>query len=472
LAISHSLRPLSCIKEFHGMRLTILRAAVALAFGLGWVAAGEPPAAKVRPGAAPTFAKDVARILQKRCQICHRRQEVGPFPLETYEQARKRASDIAAVADDRSMPPWKPEPGVGVKFKDDHSVPAAEVAVLAAWAEAGTPRGDDRDLPPPLKFPEGWALGTPDLVLETAEEFHVPASGPDTYRCFVIPTGLTRDVYISAAEFRPANRRVVHHMTAFLDTSGGGRRRDAAEPGPGYVSFEGPGVDVTTDLGGWTPGNTPRHLPDGIGRLIPARSDVILQVHYHPDGKPETDRCRIGLYFARKPIQRTLHWANASSYSFFLPPGQTKVEVKASWYVPIDVEALGITPHMHSLGKDFRMSVTYPNGKSRDLVFIPDWDPAWQETYYFEEPLTLPRGSVVKVVAHFDNSAHARNPNSPPKTVRWGHGANEEMLVGYIGVVKKGQDLTRPGEKDDLFEMLTMQQFKNLIREQNGGMRR
>ena len=187
---------------------------------------------------------------------------------------------------------------------------------------------------------------------------------------------------------------------------------------------------------------------------------------------PETDRTRIGLYFARTPVRQTLHWANASSYNFWLDAGKADTEVKATWYVPVDVEAMGITPHMHALGKSFRMSVTYPSGKSRDLIHIPDWDPAWQDTYYFEEKLPLPRGSVVKVVAHYDNSGHARNPNKPPKVVRWGHSANEEMLVGYIGVVKTGQDLTRPGEKDDLWNILQKQLFKNFVRDQSTGPRR
>lgn len=445
--------------------------AVCLWAMLAATAAADPPPTRSKAGPPPTYAKDVAPIIQKHCQICHRRQEVGPFPLETYEQARKRATDIATVIDDRSMPPWKPAPGVGVAFRDDHAVSPAELALLVAWDEADAPRGDDRDLPPPMKFPDGWALGTPDLVLETAEPFQLVSSGPDTYRCFVVPTGLTRDVYVSAVEFRPGNRRVVHHMTAFLDVTGAGRQLDAAEPGPGYTSFSGPGFEVVSDLGGWTPGNVPRHLPDGIGRRVPARSDVILQVHYHPDGKPETDRTRIGLYFSRSPIRRTLHWANASSYDFKLPPGDESIEVKASWFVPVDVEALGVTPHMHALGKDFRMSVTYPNGTSRDLIYIPEWDPAWQDTYYFKELLPLPKGSTVKVVAHYDNSSHPRNPHKPPKLVRWGHGANEEMLVGYIGVVKKSQDLTQPGEKDDLWDVLRQQQFKKFLRIQAGARR-
>ncbi len=193
---------------------------------------------------------------------------------------------------------------------------------------------------------------------------------------------------------------------------------------------------------------------------------MILQVHYHPDGKREVDRTRVGLHFARKPVKRTLQWANVTNSDFRLSPGNKNVEVKATWYVPVDVEALAVTPHMHQLGRDFRMTVTYPGGRRQDLIYIADWDPSWQNTYSFEEPIRLTRGSVVSVVAHFDNSDHARNPHRPPKIVKWGYEVTDEMCVGYIGVVKSGQDLTQRGEKDDLFEILVAQHQKNKVRAQ------
>jgi Copper type II ascorbate-dependent monooxygenase, C-terminal domain len=426
--------------------------------GLGMAARGAEP---------PTFTRDIAPILQKRCQSCHRPGQMGPFPLETYEQARKRSKDLANVASEASMPPWKPSAGVGPKLKHDPSLTAAEVATLKAWSAAGAPKGNAAHMPAPVKHPEGWALGTPDVVLEAAEPFTLPASGGDLYRCFVIPTNLPTDVYISAVEYRPSNTRVVHHMQAFLDVSGGGRERDAADPGPGYTSFSGAGVDIIGDLGGWTPGNSPTRLPEGVGRLIPRGADLIVQVHYHPDGRPETDRTKVGIYLSKGPVRQTLHWANATNYDFKLPPGKKEVEVKATWYVPVDVDALAVTPHMHALGRDARLSVTYPNGRTADLIHIGDWDPAWQNTYYFETPVTLPKGSIVKMVAHFDNSSHARNPNRPPMLVKTGQESTDEMCVAYIGVIKRGQDLTRPGEKDDLFEIFTRQLMNNMIREQN-----
>ncbi|MDB5351849.1 MAG: putative rane protein [Planctomycetota bacterium] len=432
-----------------------------LAFGMfGLIAsavAGDPP----RPAkVVPTFTKDVAPIIQAKCLNCHRRHQVGPFVLETYEQARRRAKDIALVAQERSMPPWKPTPGVGPKLKHDQSLSAAQVATLAAWAEAGAPRGDPKDLPPPRNFAEGWKLGPPDLVLEPAEDFPIPASGPDTYRCFVLPTNLTSDTYLEAIDYQAGHASVVHHVISYIDTTGVARQLDEAEPGPGYTSSLGGGNVGADELGFWTAGSEPHRLPDGVGIRLPRQSDIILQVHYHPNGKPGADRTRMGLYFAKKPVKQALHWNNASSYDFRLPAGNSNVEVKASWYIPVALEAIAVAPHMHQLGHDMRMTVVYPDGKSRDLIHIADWDASWQNAYYFQVPVPLPAGSTVKVVAHFDNSAHARNPNKPPKLVKYGTNADDEMCVGYIAVVKKGQDLSVPYATDDLFDIFKRQRIR------------
>lgn len=436
----------------------------ALAALAGMTLAGEPGPKKSesRKVAAPTYCKDVAPILQKRCQNCHRKGEVGPFALGTYQQARKRAEDIASVVEDRQMPPWKPAPGIGPKLRHDKSLPDVEVSIIRAWADAGAPQGDPRDLPPEPTYVTGWAFGTPDLILEPDEDYQVAASGPEIYRCFVIPTFLRHDVYITAIEFRPGNRRVVHHMSTFIDVKGAGRRRDEADPGPGYTSFTGPGVEVYGELGFWNAGNEPQRFPDGVGLTLPRGSDVILQVHYHPSGKPESDRSRIGIHLARKPIRQALHWNDASNNDFRLPAGKSDVKICGTWFVPVDVEALAVAPHMHQLGQDIRMSVTTPDGRTRDLIHIPDWDPGWQSTYFFEKPISLPRGSIVKVTAHFDNSAHPRNPHQPPKAVRSGFGIHDEMCIGYIAVVKKGQDLTQPGARDDLYETFEAQRFRNI----------
>ena len=304
--------------------------------------AGEGKGASQKK-AAPTYAKDVAPILQAKCQNCHRRHQVGPFAIETYEQARKRSHDIAAVTEERSMPPWKPTPGVGPKLKHDQSLTRAEIAILAAWAEAGAPLGDPKDLPPPPKYVEGWKLGTPDLILHPAEGFPVAASGPDLDRCFVLPTNLTRDYYLEAVDYSPGERGAVHHLIAYIDNTGRGRQLDEEAPGPGYSVPNGPGFDAD-ELSFWTAGCEPHRLPEGVGIHLPAQSDIVLQIHYHPSGKAGMDRTRVGLYFVRKPVKQALHWNNASSYNFRLPAGDDNVEVKANWYVPVEPRGPGGIP--------------------------------------------------------------------------------------------------------------------------------
>ncbi len=421
-------------------------------------AVGCPLPEPVAGVARPTYCKDVAPIIQKNCQECHRPGQVGPFALETYEQARKRATDIATVVDLRSMPPWKAAPHFGVAFKDARTLSDRDVSTLVAWAEAGAPEGNRAELPAPAVFATDWQLGTPDLVIDTGCDFHVPADGADIYRCFVVPTNLGKDMYVSAIEYRPGNRRIVHHIISYVDISGKARERDQADSGPGYSCFGGPGGPTSGDLGGWAPGNQPRQLPEGIGRSLPRNSDVIVQVHYHPSGKPETDRSTIGLYFARKPVKRTLHWTAAANLEMELPPGQSNIEINARWEVPVNVVAHAVTPHMHLLGKDMAMSLKYPDGRMQDLIKVDDWDFNWQYTYYFQNPIELPKGTELLVTAHFDNSeSNPRNPNKPPKLVTWGEATTDEMCIGFLAVTKKSLDLTRPGERDDLMEIFRKQ---------------
>ncbi len=364
------------------------------------------------------------------------------------------------------MPPWKPTRGFGPKLDHDRSLSAGEIQLIHAWVQGGMPPGDDRDLPAPRVFPTGWALGTPDLILEPLESYTLAARGPDVYRCFVIPTDLPEDRFVTAVEYRPGNPRVVHHVMALVETAGQARLKDEADPGPGYTSFSGAGVDIVGDLGGWAMGNEATHLPAGIGRSLPRRADVILQVHYHPSGKPEVDRTRIGIHFARQPTRQTLQWVGVTTKAIAIPAGQPQVEVQARWTVPVDVEVLSIAPHMHQLGRDMQVTVTRPNGKPSDLIRVGDWDPGWQGTYSFLHPVRLVRGSIVEVVAHYDNTGHARNPNQPPRAVKYGHESSDEMCVAYLGIVKLGQDLTQPGQKDDLFGILVDQHRRIQYREQ------
>jgi alkyl hydroperoxide reductase subunit AhpC len=427
------------------------------------------PQVEASEGGAVTYTRDVAPILNKNCRECHRKGQIGPFPLETYEQAKKRADDLVYVVEERLMPPWKPRPGFGPAFEHDRSLSPEEVATLAAWVEADAPEGDPADLPPAPTYNDGWTMGTPDLVIEMPEEFQVPATGGDIYRCFVIPTDLPKDMYIAGIDYRPGNPRVVHHILGFVDTSGEARKKDAAEgtDRDGYTCFGGPEIKTDNDLGGWAPGVEASALPEGVGRALPKGSDVVMQVHYHPNGKAESDRSRIGLYFARKPVKQTFHWWVAWDRDFRLDPDDPSTwEVKAQTLpLPLDLELLSVAPHMHLLGKDMTMWAEVPDGEGRpprriDLIDIDKWDFQWQNQYYLRQPIDLPKGSVVKLIAHFDNSAdNPRNPNSPPRPVTWGEATTDEMCIGFFGIVKKGQDLTKAGEKDDLIP--TLEEYYN-----------
>jgi hypothetical protein len=388
-----------------------------------------------KPAEPVTFSKHVAPLVWNHCASCHRPGEVGPFPLLTYEDAAKRADFLASITASRRMPPWKAEPGFG-RFHDERRLSDDEIAILARWAEAGAPEGDPKDLPPLPKFVEGWQLGEPDLVLEMPETFSVPADGPDVYRCFVIPIPLDESRTVAAAEFRPGNRRVVHHAIMYLDANGAARKRDEQEPGPGYASFGGPGVLPTGGLGGWAPGAQPRLLPEGTGKYLRKGSDLVLQMHYHPNGKPETDRSRVGVYFTKRPATTIVGGLAVLNHRLYIPAGEKAHVVTAqSEPLPVDVNVMGLGPHMHLVGRQMKVTALTATGDVVPMVWIKDWDFNWQGAYGYLEPLRLPKGSVIRVEAVYDNSAdNPNNPNSPPKPVRWGEQTTDEMCLLSVQV--------------------------------------
>ena len=379
-----------------------------------------------------TYTRHIASLLWKNCAGCHRPGEIGPFPLLTYQDAAKRADFLASITAERRMPPWKAESGFG-RFHGERRLTDQEIELLAKWAAAGAPEGDPADLPEAPKFVDGWSLGQPDLVLEMAEPFIVPADGRDVYRCFVIPISLDENKTVAAVEFRPGNRRVVHHALLFLDANGVARKKDEAEPGPGYASFGGPGFLPTGGLGGWAPGTMPRRLPEGTGGFLRRGSDLVLQVHYHPSGKPETDRSSVGIYFTKQPATKLIGGLAIRSRTLNIPPGEKQHRVTAeSEALPVDVNVLAVAPHMHLLGRQIKVTAETPAGETVPLVWIKDWDFNWQGGYGFVEPVRLPKGSIVHVEAEYDNSAdNPHNPSSPPRRVRWGEQTTDEMcLVG------------------------------------------
>jgi hypothetical protein len=452
--------------------------------GLGWswvVAMGMTPALAASPAPSPTYHKDVVPILQKHCQDCHRPGQVAPFALLTYEQARKRAGDLAHMTSERRMPPWPASTTFGGPFRDQRVMSDAEVMALRAWADAGAPEGDPKDAPPARSFPTDWPLGEPDLVLTMPEPYALEASGDDEFRVFVLPTNLPEDRWIRAVDFKPGNRRVVHHVIAGIDNSGVARERDAQDPKPGYVAVGGfgQGVPLRAFLPIWTPGSKPRTAPEGAGYVLPKGADVLIQVHYHKNGKPESDATAIGLYLSDKPLPRRINTgfvfptigpaqgiklsgkAQAARAAgrrldltemmrdvLVIPAGEANYTIKGSTKgtfggrtLPRDVLVTAVMPHMHWLGKDFTFWAVLPDEQQTrvPLIKIDRWNFSWQGTYALAEPVRLPKGSWLAFEAHFDNSAdNPVNPSKPPKTVIWGDGTNNEMCLGIFEFIAEG----------------------------------
>jgi len=408
-----------------------------------------------------TYHRDVEPILQKHCQQCHRPGEVGPFSLMTYKQAVNWADDIKDFTNRREMPPWKISDGMA--FHNERKLTEKEIKTLADWADNGRPQGDPKHAPPPRKFTDGWQLGTPDLVLEPDGDFLLGPSGSDVFRCFVMPTELTEDKYVSAVELRPGNAQVVHHLLLFIDTMEQARKLEldsqereknnpvidphTREPskydrGPGYSRAMGVGFLPRGGLMGWAPGIQPRHLPEGVGFLLPKNSDVVMQVHYHRNGRAEKDRTRVGLYFAKKKIDHPFQAGPVTGgsgkgpfrYFFSIPAGEERFLLDGDTWATQDFTLINVIPHMHMLGKVIKLTMTPPEGKEELVFDIKAWDYNWQEMYTFKDPIRVKAGTKFRVEAHFDNSdKNPRNPSNPPRRVTVGEQTTNEMCFVFLG---------------------------------------
>jgi hypothetical protein len=390
----------------------------------------------------PTFARDVAPILYAKCAPCHHAGEVAPFNLTSYEDARGKAPTIAAVVKQKYMPPWQAVSHG--EFSNERTLSAQEIDTLNDWAKAGAPKGDLARAPKAPVYTPGWSMGTPDFVGKPAHAFSVDAEGADEYRCFVVPTHFSEDKYITGVEVRPGNRRVVHHVLVYLDKSGTARKRDGEDGRLGYSSFGGPGFLPVGALGGWVPGLQYQSLPSGDGFLLPKDADIVLQVHYHKNGKPETDLSQIGLRFATAPIDKHVRWESVDNELISINPGESRHEVTADIDLPAPVTLLDVIPHMHLLGHDMTVTATLPNGTKRQLVKVEPYDFNWQTRYIYKDPVHLPKGTHVSLVAHYDNtSANPHNPNNPPKKVVFGEQTTNEMCFAFFTYTFDDEHITK-----------------------------
>jgi len=387
----------------------------------------------------PTFTKDVAPILQRECQECHRPGEAGPFSMLTYESTRPWAAAMKEAVKTRKMPPWFADPHYG-KFTNAHVLSDAEIKTISDWADAKAPKGDAKDMPPPVKWVEGWQIGTPDKIYQMPVPYDVPASGVIDYQHIIVPTGFTKDTWVQAAEVRPTDRAVVHHIIAFIREP----KSNWFHGEPAGQFFTAPQVKTKDEpdtsalpsdfLVGYAPGQPAEILRPGQAKLIKAYSDIVFQVHYTPNGHATRDQTLLGIVFAKEPPKERVLTLSATNGTFHIPPGDPDYRVDSSFEVGTQVKLSGLHPHMHGRGKDFLYKLVYPTNESQIILSVPRYNWHWQNWYTLQEPIVLPQGTKIECVAHFDNSPNNPDNADPTRSVPWGEQSWDEMMVGFFNL--------------------------------------
>lgn len=363
-----------------------------------------------------TYSSHIASIMHERCATCHHEGTAAPFSLITYEETRDWAEMIHEVVADRRMPPWDIDSRYG-HFKNDLTMTKGEIDKVVSWVEAGAPQGDADKIPKAPKFTPGWMIGTPDIIFKMPEAYEVPATGTVEYQYFVTPTDFEKDMWVQAAEPRPGNRSVVHHIIVFWREKGSKR------------------TDGLPMVAGFAPGEEPTDYPADIGMKIPAGAELVWQVHYTPTGRATSDQCELGLKFHESPPKRHIHGGGIFNFGFTIPAYAKNHKVVREKKFKEDVELLSLMPHMHLRGKDFKYVAILPSGEEKILLSVPDYDFNWQHSYKFENPVSLPKGTTIRCIAHYDNSSdNPANPD-PGEDVKWGDQTWQEMMIGWYSYV-------------------------------------
>ena len=396
-----------------------------------------------------TFNRDIAPILFRYCAGCHRPGESGPFPLLTYKDARSHAGQIAAVTQTKLMPPWLPEPGE-FRFADELRLSDAQIALFAKWAEQGATEGTPSDLPAKPAFVKDWQIGTPDLIIKAEKPYLLPASGSDQYWNFVFRAPVHQTRWLKGIEIRPGDKRLVHHANVLVDRTQSARLQEPS-PGAGFagmeLKIESEAFDPDSHFLFWKPGTVPYTEPDGMALRLDAGTDLLLNIHLQPSGKPEWIQPSLGLYFTDRPatlFPMLLQLENDRKLD--IPPGEKNFIVTDEFRLPSDGAVLAIYPHAHYLGHDLQAFATFPDGSTKTLIHIPNWNLNWQAVYRYTLPVNLPAGTVISMRYSYDNSEdNALNPNDPPKRVTGGNRSTDEMAHLWLQVLPRSV----PGEADD-----------------------
>lgn len=390
-----------------------------------------------------TFSADIAPILFERCGGCHRPQGAAPFSLLSYAAARPRATLIAQVTKAGVMPPWKSAPGHG-EFIGHVHLTDSEVDRIGRWAAAGAPEGDPRDLPPTPTWTDGWQLGRPSVTLAFPAPFVVPADGPDFSRIFVLRLPVAAPTYVQGFEFRPGGAGVVHHANIRIDATPGSRELDEQDPDLGYAGLlRSSAVYPDGHFLGWTPGQVAPLLPKGLAWRLNPGTDLVVEIHFVPNGRVQAVSPAVGLYFTDDPPDRTPAMLRLGRQNLEIPAGEGRYVSSDSFVLPVDVAVQAVQPHAHYRAREVRATATLPDGTSTPLIYIKDWDYRWQHVYRYVTPPTLPKGTRIDLQYVFDNSAeNPRNPQQPPQPVRWGQHSTDEMGDLWVQMLARSdQDL-------------------------------
>lgn len=439
--------------------------------------ASVAPLARAQAGVpeTPTFTQHIAPILYENCTSCHRAGEIAPFELVTFKDARKRAKMIRRVTKKRFMPPWHPEEGWG-EFQDARRLTDAQIATIDRWVETGRTEGPKSAMPALPSFVEGWQLGKPDLIVEMPEGYAVRADGRDVYRNFVVPLDLDEDVWVQAIEVRPSAKAVLHHTLIYADEERKGRRLEAADrsSAPGFRST---GFRTSVQVGAWAVGGTARRLPLGLARPIKKGSDLVLSSHFHPSGKAEVEKTKLGLFFAKKAPKRTcidfqVPPEYGAVWGIDIPAGEMDYVVKDSFVVPCDIDLVAAWGHAHYLCTSMQAIAKLPDGSVERLISIPRWDFNWQNSYLYRNPVRLPKGTVIESKIVYDNSeANLQNPTFPPRRVRWGLQSTDEMgslIFTCVTADEKDVRLFKQGQREQRRESMTRAGVRQILGRYDG----
>jgi tetratricopeptide (TPR) repeat protein/mono/diheme cytochrome c family protein len=381
-----------------------------------------------RPPGSLTFTRDIAPIVFQECAGCHRPGASGPFSLLTFSDAKKRAKQIAEVTASRQMPPWLPDQGRG-ELVGARVLSADQIGLIQQWVAEGAIEGTATDLPALPKWTDGWHLGTPDVIVKLTNAYTLGADGRDVYRMFVLPIPTTARRFVRGVELHPGSK-TVHHAFLRIDRTKQSRRLDEEDDGPGFTAMNPP-VSAITPGGhflGWQPGRLPTFVPEGLAWTLEPGSDLVVQMHLQPSGKPEQVQPEVGFYFTDRAPTNTPFKVGLSSFDIDIPAGATNYVIRDEYTLPIDAEVLAVLPHAHYLGKDLQGFATLPDGTTKSLLRIRQWDFNWQGDYRFVTPIFLPKGTRLALQFSYDNSAgNPRNPSQPPKPVKYGVQSTDEM---------------------------------------------